>query len=309
MINKIKPKILTPLNFFFQPIERLWHNENDIDYLNKFPPTFIIGPPRSGTTVLYQLLCKHLYFGYVNNFVSNWPNCPITATKLYHMLYPDSNDIELISNFGNSLYPFGPNEFGKFWYRWFNQLHKLKKEDEYFLKRLKIEVSGLTKIHQQPLLFKNVVHSMRILDLHKIFNNSTFIVLKRKKIDIAQSILNAKMSLYNDKNHPFSVISSKDQMDPLIPYWKKIVSQINGVYFNIESAVDIIGSENFIFIDYKELCENTKTILKKIKMNFKEKGQTIHFKKNTLTNNLNYSTGIKVTEDDYNLLYNEINNE
>ena len=115
---------------------------------------------------------------------------------------------------------------------------------------------------------------MRILDLYKIFNNSTFIVLKRSKIDIAQSILNAKIDLYNNKNHSFSVISSKDQLDPDLPYWKKIISQINGVYSNIEKAKNLIGGNNFIFIDYKELCLNTEKVLKDIETNYKEKGKT-----------------------------------
>ena len=75
----------------------------------------------------------------------------------------------------------GPSEYGEFWYRWFERSHNFKPHNNN-VKKLRIEIAGLTKIHNRPLIFKNVVHSMRILALKKVFHKSVFIVLKRKKI-------------------------------------------------------------------------------------------------------------------------------
>ena len=100
-----------PLNYLLNPLENLFLNVNDLDYLKSEPPVFIIGPPRSGTTVLYQLLCKHFNFGYTNNFVADWYNIPITATRLYNIFSSQTSSIELTSNFGKSSNLYGPNEF------------------------------------------------------------------------------------------------------------------------------------------------------------------------------------------------------
>ena len=305
LIQKIKTGILTPLNFLANPLEKLWFNEKDIDYLDLFPPIFIIGSPRSGTTVLYQLLCKHLKIGYINNFVSNWPKAPLTATKLYRRFSKNSNPIDLNSEFGNSSYMSGPSEYGEFWYRWFERSHNFKPHNNN-VKKLRIEIAGLTKIHNRPLIFKNVVHSMRILALKKVFHKSVFIVLKRKKLDIAQSILNARIHLYNDKNHPFSVVSSKDQLNPKISYEKAIISQINGIYSNIDLAKDTLSKNNFIFVKYKDLCSNTGEVLKNIQNELKKRNQKIPFNKIKIPKKLKYSTGKKVSEEDYILLKNEI---
>ena len=305
MIKKIKTSILTLLNVIAHPLEKLWSDEKDIKYLGMFPPIFIIGSPRSGTTVLYQLLCKHLQFGYINNFVSNWPKAPVTATKLYERFSKNSNPIDLKSEFGNSSHMSGPSEYVEFWYRWFERSHKFK-FDNNNIKKLRIEISGLTKIHQRPLIFKNVVHSMRILALRKIFPESLFIVLKRKKLDIAQSILNARIYLYNDKNHPFSVVSSQDQLDPKISYERAIISQINSIYSNIDLAEDTLGKDKFIFVSYKDLCENTEKILKNIQNELEKRNQNIPFNKNKVPDKLKYSTGQKVSDEDYKLLKNEI---
>ena len=99
------------------------------------------------------------------------------------------------------------------------------------------------------MLFKNVVNSMRINALSQIFDNSIFIVSNRDKLDIAQSILNARIALYNNKNHSWSVIASALQTDPDIPYYKQIVSQIKGVTSNINLARKNIGGNKFIFVD------------------------------------------------------------
>lgn len=305
MLKKIKTGALTPLNVIAQPLEKLWSTDEDLKYLDMFPPVFLIGSPRSGTTVLYQLLCKHLQFGYINNFVSNWPKAPLTATKLYKYFSKNSNPIDLKSKFGRSNLMSGPSEYGEFWYRWFERSHKLKLNNN-IINKLRIEISGLTKIHNRPLIFKNVVHSMRILELKKVFQKSVFIVLKRKKLDIAQSILNARIKLYNDKNHPFSVVSSQDQLNPQIPYERAIAIQINSIYSNIRLAKNTLGKSNFIFVNYKDLCINTEDVLKKIQNELAEQDQRILFNKKRITEKLNYSTGQKVSDKDYKLLKNEM---
>ena len=303
--TKVKNKLLTPLNYLLNPLENLYLNINDLDYLKSSPPVFIIGPPRSGTTVLYQLLCKHFNFGYTNNFVADWYNIPITATRLYNIFSSQTSSIELTSNFGKSSNLYGPNEFGKFWYRWFSKTHELKDNYPLIENKLRLEIAGLTKIHQKPMLFKNVINSMRINVLSQIFDNSIFIVLNRKNLDIAQSILNARIELYNNKNHSWSVITSALQTDPEIPYYKQIVHQIRGVTSNINLARKNIGDNKFIFVDYKELCNNTDQVLKSIHSQLNTRGIRVDAY-NNYPNKLNYSTGKKVSDADYNLLKDEL---
>jgi len=303
--TKVKNKLLTPLNYLLNPLENLYLNINDLDYLKSSPPVFIIGPPRSGTTVLYQLLCKHFNFGYTNNFVADWYNIPITATRLYNIFSSQTSSIELTSNFGKSSNLYGPNEFGKFWYRWFSKTHELKDNYPLIENKLRLEIAGLTKIHQKPMLFKNVINSMRINVLSQIFDNSIFIVLNRENLDIAQSILNARIELYNNKNHSWSVITSALQTDPEIPYYKQIVHQIRGVTSNINLARKNIGDNKFIFVDYKELCNNTDQVLKSIHSQLNTRGIRVDAY-NNYPNKLNYSTGKKVSDADYNLLKDEL---
>ena len=304
-VLKIKNALLKPINYISGPLQKNLLNKEDLKYLDLNPPVFIIGPPRSGTTVLYQLLCKHTNFSYINNFIADWYNIPILAAKAHSLFFQSKNEIELNSNFGRSRYHYGPNEFGQFWYKYFSKNHNLQNKNQKFIKNLKMEIAAITKIYKQPLLFKNVVNSMRIEILSDIFENSTFIVMNRDKLDNAQSILNARISLHKNKNYQWSVITTSMRDNPGLPFYKDIVNQLEDIQLNIESAFKRLSNEKFIFIEYEDLCNNTPKVLKSIlqKLNSSE----LKFsKKDQIPRTLNFSTGKKVSELDYKLLKQEI---
>ena len=304
---RLKNKLTIPINFFLSPIENFWLYNTDKEILKFFPPVFILGAPRSGTTILYQLLCKYFNFGFINNFVADFYRLPNAATSFYKKFFNEQNNISLESKFGQSQNLYGPNEFGSFWYQWFDNDHKLKKPISIIKKEILSGVSGLTKIHQKSILFKNVVNSMRVIQLNKIFDNPVFIVITRDELDTAQSILNARVKLYNDKNHLWSVMPSRiDNSEFEKPYWTQIIQQIRGVHFNIDLAKGAIGDDKFIFVEYSDLCNNTIKVLESIKDKLNYRGVNITSYDKSYPSRLNYSTGKKVSQSDYELLKNEI---
>tara|TARA_B100001996_G_C18628849_1_gene580927 strand:- start:449 stop:1405 length:957 start_codon:yes stop_codon:yes gene_type:complete len=306
--SELKNKLLIPLNLILSPIEKLYLKQSNENFLKKFPPVFIIGSPRSGTTILYQLLCKHFNFGFINNFVSDWYRVPIVATSFYKKFLEGQDSISLESRFGQSKDLYGPNEFGKFWYQWFDDFHNPKKPIVSIIDEIRLEVSGLTRVHKKSILFKNVVNSMRVVSINKIFNNSVFIVINRDELDTAQSILNARIRLYNNKNHLWSVVPpSVNDLAFDEPYWKQIVQQIRGIYSNINFAKEAIGGKKFIYVKYKDLCNNTSAVLKSIKNELNKKGIEVSADK-SFPSDLYFSTGKKVSDSDYELLKNEIKN-
>ena len=299
--KRAKKKLLKPLNFLVNPLQNLWLNKNNLDFLYSTPPVFIIGPPRSGTTVLYQLLCKHFNFAYINNFIADWYNAPVLATKAFNIFIKDRNQIELNSTFGKSSKYYGPNEFSEFWYRWFSKEHTLINDSENLVK----EIAGITEIFQKHLVLKNVVNSMRINQLNNLFKNPIFILLKRDYLDNAQSILNARKSLYNDKNYPWSVITPTMKQNPGLPYYIQIVKQIHDIHSIINSSIVAIGDDKLISVDYKDLCCDTPEVLNSILLQLRLKNFRIT-KTSDFPDKLDYSTGQKVSNSDYSRLKKEI---
>ena len=79
------------------------------------PIVFIVGVPRSGTTLLYQLMSTHLDVGYVSNAMARWWMVPVAAARFRSPLNQRPESLTLASDLGRSEGPDGPHEFGWFW--------------------------------------------------------------------------------------------------------------------------------------------------------------------------------------------------
>ena len=93
--------------------------------------------------------------------------------------------------------------------------------------------------------------------------------------------------------------------NPSLPFYKDIISQLDDIQLNIESSFKRIGNDKFIFIEYEDLCTNTHKVLKSILQKLNSKGLNLSEKGN-IPGKLNFSTGKKVSDSDYNLLREEI---
>ncbi len=79
------------------------------------PNLFVFGLPRSGTTLLYQLVAYCLDLGYISNLAARFWLAPLTGVALAKAVLGDRRDGSFRSDYGRSLDPAGPHEFSYFW--------------------------------------------------------------------------------------------------------------------------------------------------------------------------------------------------
>lgn len=168
------------------------------------PAVFIVGVPRSGTTLLAQLLCKYLEVGYVNNLIARfWAN-PVVGIRLSKLLLPrDSRrSISLRSSHGTTQGAEGPHEFGYFWREWLQldsaATHCLTNEE-----RRWVDFPGLSRTIQSmadefgmPIVFKNPICGLQASAIEGAHPDSLFICLERRDEDVVRSILEARRDRY-----------------------------------------------------------------------------------------------------------------
>ena len=92
---------------------------------------------------------------------------------------------------------------------------------------------------------------------------------------------------------------------PGLPFYKDIINQLYDIQLNIESAIERLGNDRFIFVDYEDLCYNTPKVLKSTLQKLSFKGLKLR-EKGQIPRQLNFSTGKKVSDSDYKLLKEEI---
>lgn len=273
-----------------------------------FPPIFIIGSPRSGTTLLYQLLLHSYRFGYLSNLYSRLHKHPLLSaliTKL--LLMATSASPSFLSYYGTTSGLLGPHEAGRFWYRWFPSGDKVYVGPEDVslrtLVQLRNTVRYLCRIFLKPMLFKNTYNSLRIAPLSMAFPEALFIATMRNPVDTCQSILTARVKTNNSKNAWWG-LKPKEYFDICdLPYWQQIPAQIHFIIKQIESDLKTFAPDRHIFLDYEEICRSPASACNKVSLFLKEYG-IVPDARFQIPESFPFSSGKRINDHDYALLKN-----
>jgi len=99
---------------FLRYVDHIFNRQKEL----KEPPLFIVGAPRSGTTLLYQLVTKHYYFSFIRNIANLYPQIPYILSKFIENVDENTEDT-LKSNYGYISGLKSPSEGGMIWNKYF----------------------------------------------------------------------------------------------------------------------------------------------------------------------------------------------
>ena len=174
-----------------------------------FPVVFIVGAPRSGTTLLHQLLATYLDVGYVSNRMARLWMTPILAAAWDRWREPDGH-IELESEYGRGTGDASPHEYSWFWqyYAEFER-HDDLSDDEFRdidWRPLVASLQGLAGYHRKPVVLKSINFvNYQILGLYRLFPRARFLWIRRAAPYVAQSILRVREERYGSRQAWWSV--------------------------------------------------------------------------------------------------------
>jgi len=147
---------------------------------------FIISLPRTGSTIFYNTLIYRNNFNYISNINLFLPyKKNIISKKFFEKIH---------YGFTNGLY--GPSEFGPLKINFF---YPNKKFDDYLKKKTQ---------NNKFIIFKNTNFIFNIELLIKNFPNAQFILVKRKNMEIKNSLKKFKKEL--KKNYHFFIYPSSN---------------------------------------------------------------------------------------------------
>jgi hypothetical protein len=239
----------------------------------ELPVLYIVGVPRSGTTLLSQLLSRHFDVGYIDNLIARFWMRPSVGIRLSDaVLGRDRRSmITFASRFGSTEPAAGPHEFGYFWRRWLNldqaATHHLGADA---LGRL--DFDGFRRaLHSEILepfgsatVFKNVICGFQAEWLTRAHPRSLFIHIKRPLEATVRSILQARMTRYGSYDAWWSLKPSAFERivrnaDPVL----QVIDQVR------ESATELdteLGraSVTSMELQYHELCSNPSGALDRV---------------------------------------------
>jgi len=225
------------------------------------PPVFIVGPPRSGTSLLYESLVTRYRFAYFSNLADWFHLAPVAATAFGIFLVRGWRG-EFESRYGH-IHGWGaPSEAGPIWDRWLPRTKRNCANSPKAEKQLQNTILALSGLLDAPFINKNVMLSMQIGLLTRIFENPVFIRVMRDPVENVRSILRAQ----------------EDGIGPYVDGWWSVrptlAEQFQGADRLTKACVQVIGIEADILgdckrhafdrlftVDYHDMCERPRTLL------------------------------------------------
>lgn len=239
----------------------------------QLPNIYVIGLPRSGTTLLTQVLFNCLDIGCTSNFISKFWDVPLVGFQLSNEIIGDFKPNNYTSLYGKSEDLYSPHEFSFFWHNVLNiNPNKIEKINYQTISKnvdwdiLKGVICNINEIAKKPIIYKPLELIGSILsDFQRNLNKSLFIYVERNKEEVALSLAKGRMDYYGDINCWFSSLPPNHEGILNLPYNEQITQQVNGLTDMYESNIKKIPEENILKLTYDELCDFPESIVERTK--------------------------------------------
>jgi len=257
----MRKAITIPVEAALSPVENLlvrW--EAPLNH----SPMFIVGAPRTGGTLLYQLMARHFRVCYFSNLMMKFPAAVTAVGLALRPLRGCTPDADFSSHYGETPGLRSPNQGAPFW-----NLHipvppknvVLQNMSQDMEMRLRNTIAHLQNSYAAPFLNKWPQNTLRLEFLYTVFPDALFIHLKRDTEAVVRSILEGRRALCGGESGWFSVKpAGYEELRAQRP-----IDQISWQLAQIENAIahakKTIGRERFITFDYEHLVASPRAVM------------------------------------------------
>lgn len=214
------------------------------------PIVFVIGTPRSGTTLLSQVLINRYGLAYPSNLMSRFWNVARCGAYMHRNLFPEVSRLSLSSDIGYTTGADAPHEFGYFWRKWL--VDKAGKEAE-----LGLLLGHMTSIFGRAMLYKNLHYvPFQLQALLNVYEDTNFVVIERDLCQTAVSVYKARLRLYGSVEKWFGPEMNDMNAMADFPPESQIICQLEEIQERIEKQASAVPSQNVTRVRYEDLLSD-----------------------------------------------------
>ncbi|TVQ00969.1 MAG: hypothetical protein EA359_14850 [Balneolaceae bacterium] len=267
-------ELIIRINDLLEPAEK-----ERIDVLasqinDTFPTLFLIGTPRSGSTLFMQWIASTGAYAYPSNFMSRFNRAPYISALIYEMVtnpqyqYWDefadiSNEIEFSSSIGKTSGFKAPHEFWYFWLR-FMQFPDIPFSEEQFSRNFDFimfqnELKLLKHAFQKPFIMKAHIIVWYLESVSKNLKNIIYLHLKRDPIDSVRSLLKAREKWTGSLEEWFTVKPKEYDILKTMDPFHQVAGQIYFMDREIHRKKHCL-EDDYIQVNYEEFCRDPESV-------------------------------------------------
>lgn len=246
------------------------------------PAIYIVGAPRSGTTLFSQVVSRYLPVGYINNLIARFWLRPSVGIRLSSILLGGESrkEIDFSSKHGVTEGLAGPHEFGYFWAHGLclneAKTHHLSPTEISLVDKVALKESLENEVlagFGRPVVFKNVICGFQASLLVELHQKSLFIHISRDIRSTCASILKSRFERYGDYSTWWSLKPSTFETLPRDPI-QQVVQQVIDCRKELKRQIANSGAPA-IDITYEDFCRDPNSVLKAISEKLEQMGSSI----------------------------------
>ncbi len=251
-------RFLERLNATLAPAEEAAYRDLD----ERLPTVHVIGAPRSGTTLLFQVLLSGLDVGYVDNLTAAFWRAPVTGLRLSRKLGVEPQT-SFGSEFGRTRGIAEPHEFGYFWN------HHLAYPDlcergpahdgQIDWAGLRRVLLNMAEVRGAPMLFKPMLLIWHLETMASVMPRTCYVWIRRDPRDTAMSLLRMRKKL-RDSVHEWTSLRPRADLDGATPE-VQVATQVLLLERVIERAARRLGPDTVMPVRYEDLCADPNAVV------------------------------------------------
>jgi hypothetical protein len=230
----------------------------------RLPLIFICGAPRSGTTLVEQVLIQQLPVAFINNLTAIFPRSPLTANRLFRPVA--SRRSAYHSFYGKTVGFSGPNDGLHLWDRWLGSDRSLAPtsltpEDRSEMRRF---FGAMEQVFGQPILVKNNNLNACASLVAEVFEQSTFICMTREPLFLAQSLLQARLDIHGGENFAYGLTGPAGATSDSPNATEDVCRQALYHHRLAREQESRIGSQRFWIVQYETFCRDPSALVEAV---------------------------------------------
>lgn len=229
---------------------------NRVNFDQAPAPIFIIGGPRTGSTILYQALTNFFDVLYIDNLACGLNKDLFFGLSLSRKLFGAKPHNCFNAKHGQTDGWHAPSECGAFWYRWLpRDRHFVDHEDvsTKSVREIQGEVLAASARFRLPLLFKNLNAGQRLRLLSKAFPEARFVFIRRDPETVVKSMLRARADNGVGANKIWSVRPRNYKALETLPEAEMCLAQLLSIEAQILEDLALFPSQNVRTLSHSEL--------------------------------------------------------
>lgn len=288
--------LLDELASYLEPLEA--EIERGLDGPEK-PPLFLVGNPRSGTSLFMQFLSLLGCFSVPTNLLSRFYYSPFLGAKIQelltnpkydykHELSNNHNTLKLESDIGKAKGMLAPSEYFHFWRRFLPRYDPQYLNDE---DQREVNVIGLRKgvaalelVFGRPFAAKAIIMQYNLDLLCSAFPNSLIVYIRRNPKFVMQSIYEARKRFYGDANIWWSVKPKEYKKLKDMDIYHQIAGQVYYTEKAIECQMHLIEGDRKLVVNYEKFCSEPREVAMSVVQKYSNIGLSLKIDMGRISN-------------------------